>query len=219
MNKRGMNSYMYLALAIGFIVLLGIVFQTTILPTNPDNPGDGWQRKTAEGESEQEHVQEGSNNIQTQGDAQEGTTEGSNGAAGGGGGGGGSGGGGSEGGSSQSCTEQQITYTIQGNPKQETCVNYDNQSNCIEKNVFCSANIQNIDTISADFTIRLVFVEDGKDKETEFFGETIESFMLESGESYDMSHTENIQSTGENGRANQVINCFFNTVGDVTGCV
>jgi hypothetical protein len=211
MNKKGISGYVYIMLVIALIVAMGILFQTTILPPNNDNPGDGWQTKESK---EIKESKKDSNGVYSQ---ESSGSELSIESSSGGSGGSSSGGGGSEeqAQSGQTCYTRQLTYTIKNNFKNETCNFYDNQSNCIDKTVFCSAEIENIDSVPGDFTVRLVFVEDRKDKETEYFGEVIESFNLNPLQTYTMSSQENIQSIGQEGLANKIINCFFNTVGDV----
>ncbi len=126
-----------------------------------------------------------------------------------------SGGGGSSSSSSSgapSCYNDPINYYMINAREKFTCLNYDGEI-CIEKFVNCSIDVQNRDNLGVGyFNIRLIFVERGKEAETDGFGPIERSFTLDPMEIEKFGGTNTITSSGVDGLANKEINCYFNTL-------
>ncbi|MFH1585158.1 MAG: hypothetical protein ABIB79_00135 [archaeon] len=136
------------------------------------------------------------------------SSTGSSGSSGGGGGGGG--------GSTSSTSEggelcfTDVSYSMKEHTKLSNCNQYDGEI-CIDKTVTCSIEVYNRDTtIGGNFRVELLFVEDKKGLEEALDSESF-YFYLNPNSMNKIKGDTNIVSTGENGTANQIINCFFNT--------
>ena len=119
-----------------------------------------------------------------------------------------SGGGGSSG--SQFCQMEQIQYSLLNINKNSVC-NVEQNGICEDKTINCSIEIHNDDNeASGLFKIELYFIESGKNKSESLDLKTGE-FNVAPSQFVVFQNSTNIQSTGENGTANQQINCIFQT--------
>ena len=126
----------------------------------------------------------------------------------GGGSGGGSGGSGS--GSGSNCYQEYLAYSLDFS-KNTTCNNLQ-LGICLDKTIRCSAEIQNLDVgASGTFKVRLDYIEQGKNI-NDTLSTVTQDFTLSAREIELFSDTKSFQSTGENGTANQEINCIFQTL-------
>ena len=136
-----------------------------------------------------------------------------------GGGGSGNGGGGSGGSSSGSllagCSVSSILYSLEDITKKEVCNSYVDEI-CVDKTISCSAEIHNREPSSElFFVLELSFVENEKSVSEAIERRTKElSIAPSSFEIY--NETLTIQSSGADGIANNIINCFYNTAGSPT---
>ena len=155
-----------------------------------------------------------SNNADDQSDENanpdyEGEISSSDGGSGEGGSGGGSGGGGEDTPGTPGCQKKQIPYSMVNVKESSNCLE-EIAGICINKNVFCSIEIHNRDSVNVgEFKVKLSFAVEGEQGELE---SDIREFSLNPIESYLFEKSKNIQSTGENGPANKQINCFYNTL-------
>jgi hypothetical protein len=134
-------------------------------------------------------------------------------SAGGGGGGSGSGGSGNSGGTSNNCTYLPITYSLINNKEVSKCNLYNGEV-CIDKTVNCSIEIENREgALQARLTLRLTFVEKGKNVSVDGFDSDERNFILDPKEIKLFEGTTNIVSSGIDGLANKEITCYFNTIG------
>ncbi len=134
--------------------------------------------------------------------------------SGGGGGASSDGGGGSSGGdSSLTCTNVPVAYSITDMSDRVECRTYDG-SVCTEKTIYCSANINNRGDSLGYFKVELYYFESGTNRTTDRFDSDIRDFTLEAKGRYYFEGSTTVTSSGEDGLANQRINCFFETVGE-----
>ena len=127
------------------------------------------------------------------------------------GGGGDSGESGSSSSGEAECITQQISYSLENINKLQTCNEYDEEI-CINKTVKCSIEIHNRDEeIQGDFEIGLIFVEKGKEKQ-DAFDSQIQIFNIAPQTNQKFIGLTNLQSTGQDGIANQNIDCLYNTI-------
>ncbi len=131
--------------------------------------------------------------------------------------GGGSSGGG-DGGSSRDgensltgCVISRVSYSLENLKKTESCNSYDGEI-CIDKTITCSVEIYNLDLVSEGFfDLELFFVESWKS-----INEAIErrqkSLIILPSTFELFNETLNIQSSGADGIANKIINCFYDTL-------
>lgn len=144
------------------------------------------------------------------------TTSGSGGGSSGGGSGGSSGG---ESGPPPSCENTiEITYGLINYNKTEIC-NQNQSQICENKTVNCKIDIQNRDnSIGGIFEVELRFVEEGQSQEN-YIESKISQINIGPGEIKPFEESLNLQSTGQVGIANQVINCFYNTIEVPVQCI
>lgn len=136
------------------------------------------------------------------------------GGGGGGGGGSGGGGGGSGGGNGGSgglnCFTQSVAYSLININKISIC-NLEQDGFCVDKTVSCSVEVHNDDSsVTGTFSVELYFVEKGKLK-NESVDYELREFTISPNQFQLFEDSTNVQSTGENGTANQEINCIFQT--------
>jgi len=201
-EKRGDSNFVML---IVFLISVGII--GTIISINVDfseNSKSQWE-KTNTGEEYDNVPSKNNNNIITD----EGNTE--SGASQLGGGSSSSGGGTSE--NQNTCTTKLIKYSITTTAFTDTCNEFSG-SICINKSISCSYQIKNDDSVQSTFDMELLFLEDGTDKEFNLQKQTAK-YLLAPLETVIMQGNLNINSEGENGTANQKINCFVNTANPI----
>ena len=131
----------------------------------------------------------------------------------GGGGGGGSSGGGSSIVIPDGCNAELITYSMVNLRESSTCNEYDGEI-CINNTVMCSRDIQNREKESeGNFEVQLNFIYrgDGSSQQIDSF---TKKFTLGPQETETFNESTTIISSGEEGLANQIITCFFNTLGE-----
>ena len=131
------------------------------------------------------------------------------------GGGGGSGSSGGDGSLLTKCSVPSILYSLEDITKEEIC-NLQVDGICVDKTISCSAEIHNGDPFDElFFALQLSFVENEKSMSEAIERRTKELTIAPSSfEIY--NETLTIQSSGTEGIANKVINCFYNTVGSPT---
>jgi len=130
--------------------------------------------------------------------------------AAGGGGGGSSGGKGSES-SQQTCSYNQISYSLIEPNKTTVCNEYQDNF-CINKTITCYVKVNNRDQdVNGNFEIELIFLEKRK-MQNDSFNPITSRFYLEALGKHTFGGSATINSTGEDGLANQDINCFYNTI-------
>ena len=113
--------------------------------------------------------------------------------------------------SSLECLLKQINYAMINPNKISTC-NSQQGEICIDKTIGCSIEVENRDDkITGLFEIQILFIEEGKTKEDaiEFMNSEI---LLSPNSKQIITGSTNIQSSGEDGPANNQINCFYNTL-------
>jgi hypothetical protein len=130
---------------------------------------------------------------------------------GGGGGGGSEGGSGGGGGSGDlNCFTQSVAYSLINVNKTSTC-NLEQDGFCVDKTVSCSVQVHNDDNgVTGTFSVELYFVEQGKPKNQSIDYE-LRELTISPNQFQLFEDSTNVQSTGENGTANQEINCIFQT--------
>lgn len=108
--------------------------------------------------------------------------------------------------SNQNCIEQQISYALKNFIKRETCNEFQ-QNTCVDKTVDCYLEVHNFDSsVSGIFSIKFTFLDNG----IAFDNAVIEKNV--NPEDFEIFNAVlELQSQGEEGRANQQIDCSFNT--------
>lgn len=109
------------------------------------------------------------------------------------------------------CQEEQIAYSLLNINKTTNC-NLEQSGICVDRTVSCSIEVHNDDSsVAGTFEIELFYVEQGKNK-SQALDYEIKNFVINPLQFELFQDSTNIQSTGENGSANQEINCIFQMV-------
>lgn len=137
----------------------------------------------------------------------------------GGAGGGGGGAGGETPSFEPTCEEtEEITYAMINMNRTSTCIESLGEV-CIDKIVNCKIEVYNREEVVAGtFEMELLFVEEGKSQQ-DFFDSKVSSFYIEPDSFQIFEGETRISSLGEDGLANQRINCFFNTLNVPLECI
>ncbi len=202
-DKKGGERTNLVLLIIG--VLIAILVSAFFMLPSGSNPVKAIMQKLNIINSEDQGSSEGES-VES---SEEGSASSS--SSGGGGGGSGDGGGSSPQETENGCYIRQVSYSLENMNTIETCNSYQDEI-CVDKSVVCSAEVRNRDSaISGIFSIELSFVEDGKGK-NEAIEVKVRNLTLGPGDFQKVEEGIHIQSTGLEGIANKVINCFFNTL-------
>ncbi len=124
----------------------------------------------------------------------------------GGGGGGGSSSSGETGSGPASCP--QVSYALRNFVKNLECTSYDNEI-CIEKNVYCSVKVENIDQFSGEFIIGIEIYDIETSEIIQQF-EISKTVYASQQELFDKSIT--LTSLTSDGEANKDYDCSFKTI-------
>jgi len=201
MQKKGDAKFIYLIIILVIIAALAVIFGPTL--TSPEEKQKNTWEKIEDESGGYDNIPDDSDPRQSSETTSSGSSSPSE--------SGGEGASGEE--SQQTCTTRLLRYSII-TEQTETCNEYD-EKYCINKTAQCSATIKNDDTGYGEFEIELIFVEEGKSKLTDGFNKQTGRYLLAGQEQIIMSDTAQINSIGEDGLANQRINCFFNTLNDM----
>ena len=116
------------------------------------------------------------------------------------------------GGSNANCQMQQLSYSIVNFNKNSTCNQQDGNGFCIDKNVICSVEVNNLDNSEGGiFSLLFSLAEEGLGVGSAFDTEQVEYSLIAGEERIFKSDTQ-IQTSGEEGLANKNIDCFYNTL-------
>jgi len=196
-KKRGDAKFIYLIIILGLIAVITIYFWPYLTSTE-GNEEKTW-KKVEESSQKYDNVPEDFNTDQSSSKTTESSTSSKE---------------SNEGESNQECTTRLLRYSIITTEQGETCNQY-NGEYCINKTAYCSAIVKNDDSDYGEYEIELIFVPEKKGKETDGFNRQTSRYLLAPQEQITMSGTAEINSLGEEGLANQRINCFFNTLNDM----
>jgi len=116
------------------------------------------------------------------------------------------------------CETKPISYSLLKINKTETC-NTNEGEICTNKTILCSLDIQNREDITnGNFKVELKFLGEGQNI-NEPIKTIVYEVFLEPQAKQHLESSTTVQSTGENGLANQIVNCFYKTLEVPEKCI